>query len=62
MLSRKATTERYNVTESDATKLLAEVENQFCMDWSEMSWAQIDKRIKATAKILNIKIAIKKAK
>lgn len=61
MISIKETTIRYNVTSEEAKKVLDRVEEEFSMDWSEMSWGQIDKRMKATMKILGIK-AIKAKK
>ena len=46
MLTVNETMERYKVDQPLAQQMLDMVENMFDMDWSEMSWGQIDRRMK----------------
>lgn len=41
---------RYKVDEKQAKAMLVNVERMFNMDWSEMSWGQIDKCMNAAKK------------
>jgi hypothetical protein len=40
---------RYDISEESAHNLLRRVEEKYQMDWSEMSWREIDARVALTA-------------